>query len=126
MLTVYEAMQRRADELAWEREREAAERRQAAHELAVREAQVADLVREYVAATQDFAIDGLDVHVSESEPRTFYRVSFRFPGQDGCVRTTFYAKKGELRFRDRVPGRRRNRRRRRVHGCLSDARRRAA
>lgn len=64
----------------------------------MREAQVADLVRDYVAATQDFAVDGLDVHVSESQPRTFYRVSFRFPGQDGCVRTTFYAKKGELSF----------------------------
>jgi hypothetical protein len=93
-------MEKREAELAVQREREAAERAQAAAELATREREVARGVREWVESTQDFTLDGVSVTAQEmhGQPGWLYRVSFRFPGQDGVVEGQFCARRNCLSF----------------------------
>jgi hypothetical protein len=100
MLTFWQAMEKREAELAAQHEQEAAERAQAAAELAEREREVAEGVREWVEATQDFTVDDVIVTAQErlGRPNWQYRVSFRFPNQDGIVEGQFCARKDHLSF----------------------------
>jgi hypothetical protein len=93
-------MEKREAEIAQEREREAAKRAQAAAELATREREVAQGVREWVEATQDFSLDGVIVTAQErlGRPEWLYRVSFRFPDQDGLVEGQFCARRDRRNF----------------------------
>jgi hypothetical protein len=100
MLTLWQAMEKREAELAVQREREAAYRAQAAAELAEREHEVTEGVREWVEATQGFTLDEVIVTAQErlGRPSWLYRVSFRFPNQDGIVEGQFCARRDRLNF----------------------------
>lgn len=93
MLTVYEAMDKRAADLTRERERQLAARAEAERRQRQREERAVELVKEWVEATQDFTLDGMELGAFEvSRVNDDYRISIRFPDSDGAVEGYFCAR----------------------------------